>query len=123
MHPATSFPPQLLDALARIRAALRESKPPQAALLYQMLLGLSLQALSESLPAPAETAALGQSREASQGPLFISVADASTRYPISRSFLYEHGEQEGIVTRPTGTRGKVVVDVCALERWLRRGHA
>ena len=65
---------------------------------------------------------MGQSDEPSQGHLFITVSEASTRYPISRSFLYERGQEEGIVTRPTGGAGKVVVNVAALERWLGRRH-
>lgn len=49
-------------------------------------------------------------------PSFISVSAACRKYPVSRSFLYERGEAEGIVTRPS--RRKVVVNVEALERWL-----
>lgn len=62
---------------------------------------------------------MGQREEPSQGPLFITVKAASTRYPISRSFLYEKGEEAGLVTRPTGNGGKVVVNVHALEQWLK----
>src|SRR6266852_3003813 len=56
----------------------------------------------------------GRCNKASQAP-FCSIRSACTRYPVSRSFLYERGEREGIVTRPTGR--KAVVDTAALERW------
>lgn len=61
-----SLAPPVLHALAQIRAAVRTHKGQDLGLLYQMLLGLSLYALTESLPVPIETAPLGQPQEASQ---------------------------------------------------------
>ena len=95
---------------------MRTASPLQVGVIYHVLMGMAGEALAAML------AGVGQREEPSQGPLFISVKDASSRYPVSRSFLYEHGEKEGIVTRPTGNGGKVVVDVRALERWLKRAR-
>jgi hypothetical protein len=55
--------------------------------------------------------------EKASHPTFITVAQACRKYPVSRSFLYERGEREGIVARPSGSR-KLVVNTEALERWL-----
>lgn len=119
---APAFPPQIRDALARLRWAVRRSSPQQLVLLHYVLATLAGNALARVTVTMGGGVEVGQDAKPSQGPLFISVADASTRYPVSRSFLYESGEKEGVVTRPTGNRGKVVVNVRALERWLgRRG--
>lgn len=119
MHLAreTSVAPQILAALARLRDVVRTASPPQLGLIYHVLMGMAGEALAAMLPG------VGQREEPSQGPLFITVKQASSRYPVSRSFLYEHGAKEGIVTRPTGNHGKVVVNARALEQWLsqRRG--
>jgi len=53
----------------------------------------------------------------------ITVAQAVERYPVSRSFLYERGEDLGIAVRVAGTR-KLVVHEAALQSLLqgrRRG--
>lgn len=47
----------------------------------------------------------------------LTVAQAAAQYPVSRSFLYERGEDLGIAHRPNGTR-KLVVKEEALRRFL-----
>ena len=51
----------------------------------------------------------------------LTVKDATTQFPVSRSFLYEHGEQLGILHRPP--HGRVVVIESRLRAYLegRRG--
>lgn len=61
----TSLGPQVLHAIAIIRSFVRTAGAPERRLMYQVLLGLSLQALAESLPEAVEIADLGQSAKPS----------------------------------------------------------
>ena len=134
MHAAPSFPPPLLEALARIRAALREAKPGQAALLYQMLLGLSLQALTEALPVLKESVPLGQRKEASQGSadrgspegrvtdLWISPKDAAHRLGHSERWLRRRRARAPYCAFCiAGDSGRGYrVSLCGLEAYMER---
>lgn len=65
---APAFPPQIRDALARLRWAVRRSSPQQLVLLHYVLATLAGNALARvTVTMGGETAALGRSEEPSQG--------------------------------------------------------
>jgi hypothetical protein len=48
------------------------------------------------------------------------VAEVVKRYPVNRSFLYESGEQLGIIHRPPNSKRVVVIEA-ALREYLEGG--
>lgn len=40
----------------------------------------------------------------------LTVAQATAIYPVSRSFLYERGEELGVAHRPDGTRRLLIIE-------------
>jgi hypothetical protein len=51
----------------------------------------------------------------------LSIKDAARLHPVSRSMLYERGEELGLVHTPQGTHKKIV-DEDRLQKWLSGRH-
>lgn len=106
------MPPSLDDIARQVDAILERSERREILALLALLAGrceLAKERASElrAAPAPARD---------------LTVNAAAAAYPVSRSFLYERGEELGIAHRVDGTR-KLIVNEAALRRLLegRRG--
>lgn len=125
MDPSFSGRP-VVDALACVRTAVKLGPLAHVPHLYAVLTEIAGLALARVLAAPVSSlvtageTATGQSPDASQTHL-ITVKRACSCYPVSASFLYERGEEVGIVHRTP--QGKVTVIEEALREYLsgRRG--